>query len=262
MTPRRATRRSTTRDGDARGSSGSISGARTSCRPPTTTSCWRPSIPRSSSTCRSRPRSSPGSTTRCRWPRGCAVAASGNSPLLMGHRLWEETRVALFRQAVDTRRITMRSRGSRPRVFFGDKWVQALVLELCATTSRGFVSSCLWTTASRCPARCWTRGRPQAGARPAQRDDLPLEPTVLRRGERRAAPAHRESSHAARGPTAVDSIANAALFRAHEGTRRGVRGRRGPAGVHDCKANFYNGAATGCALRCTGSTAAPTPPTN
>lgn len=31
------------------------------------------------------------------------LAASGNSPLLVGHRLWEETRIALFKQSVDDR---------------------------------------------------------------------------------------------------------------------------------------------------------------
>jgi hypothetical protein len=31
------------------------------------------------------------------------LAAAGNAPLFLGHRLWEETRVALFKQAVDER---------------------------------------------------------------------------------------------------------------------------------------------------------------
>ena len=31
------------------------------------------------------------------------LAAAGNSPTFLGHRLWEETRVALFQQAVDDR---------------------------------------------------------------------------------------------------------------------------------------------------------------
>ena len=32
-----------------------------------------------------------------------ALAVAGNSPTFLGHRLWEETRVALFKQAVDDR---------------------------------------------------------------------------------------------------------------------------------------------------------------
>jgi hypothetical protein len=34
---------------------------------------------------------------------GPALAVAGNSPTFLGHRLWEETRVALFKQAVDDR---------------------------------------------------------------------------------------------------------------------------------------------------------------
>ena len=59
-----------------------------------------------------------------------ALAAAGNSPLLLGYRLWEETRIALFRQSVDTRTDHELKRGSRPRVFFGDDWVKESVLEL------------------------------------------------------------------------------------------------------------------------------------
>jgi len=34
---------------------------------------------------------------------GPLLAACGNSPLLFGRRLWEETRIPLFEQAVDLR---------------------------------------------------------------------------------------------------------------------------------------------------------------
>ena len=40
---------------------------------------------------------------------GPALAAAGNSPTFLGHRLWEETRVALFKQAVDDRDTAGRS---------------------------------------------------------------------------------------------------------------------------------------------------------
>lgn len=50
------------------------------------------------------------------------LAASGNSPTFLGHRLWEETRVALFKQAVDHRKERGRG-GEPPRVFFGSGWV-------------------------------------------------------------------------------------------------------------------------------------------
>lgn len=59
------------------------------------------------------------------------VAVSGNSPLFLGRRLWEETRVALFRQAVDDRSAA--DDDWRPaRVSFGHGWVRAGALELFA----------------------------------------------------------------------------------------------------------------------------------
>jgi hypothetical protein len=56
-----------------------------------------------------------------------AVALAGNSPTGLGHRLWQETRVALFKQAVDDREAhAMRE----SRVAFGSGWVGESALEL------------------------------------------------------------------------------------------------------------------------------------
>lgn len=56
---------------------------------------------------------------------GPIVAATGNSPLFDGKWLWEETRVALFPQAVDTR-VHARERTSVPaRVPFGHGWIRS-----------------------------------------------------------------------------------------------------------------------------------------
>jgi hypothetical protein len=49
-----------------------------------------------------------------------ALAVAGNSPTFLGHRLWEETRVALFQQAVDDRGVVP---GRVARVGFGTGWV-------------------------------------------------------------------------------------------------------------------------------------------
>ncbi len=51
------------------------------------------------------------------------LAVAGNSPTFLGHRLWDETRVALFKQAVDTRPATTR-RHAPARVSFGEGWIQ------------------------------------------------------------------------------------------------------------------------------------------
>ncbi|MCA9648883.1 MAG: CBS domain-containing protein [Myxococcales bacterium] len=58
------------------------------------------------------------------------LAAAVNSPVLLGRRLWNETRVALFQRSVDARSSHMQARGLRPRVSFGDSWVRESVLEI------------------------------------------------------------------------------------------------------------------------------------
>jgi len=58
------------------------------------------------------------------------LAAAVNSPLLFGHRLWQETRVALFQHSTDTRSRTQLARSQPTRVSFGDKWIENSVVEL------------------------------------------------------------------------------------------------------------------------------------
>lgn len=58
------------------------------------------------------------------------LAAAVNSPLLLGKRLWQETRVALFQRSVDARSQALKARGHRPRVSFGDAWIDKSILEI------------------------------------------------------------------------------------------------------------------------------------
>ncbi len=53
-----------------------------------------------------------------------AIAMAGNSPLFLGKRLWHETRIALFKQAVD-HRAERGKQGRQARVSFGERWTQA-----------------------------------------------------------------------------------------------------------------------------------------
>jgi CBS domain-containing protein len=61
---------------------------------------------------------------------GPLLAAASNSPLLFGRRLWQETRIALFQQAVETRKKNRDIRQTTERVYFGKKWVKDSVSEL------------------------------------------------------------------------------------------------------------------------------------
>ena len=63
------------------------------------------------------------------------LAAAGNSPTFLGHRLWEETRIALFKQSVEDRD----SRGPRrgpPRTALGTGWLRGGALELFTESVR------------------------------------------------------------------------------------------------------------------------------
>ncbi len=61
---------------------------------------------------------------------GPVLAAAANSPVLFGRRLWQETRIALFQQAIDTRSAMPDLREIQPRVSFGTRWVEESILEI------------------------------------------------------------------------------------------------------------------------------------
>ena len=63
---------------------------------------------------------------------GVVLAVAGNSPLLFGRRLWEETRIALFRQSVDDRGDVTGDDWRPARVSFGHGWVRRGAAELFA----------------------------------------------------------------------------------------------------------------------------------
>lgn len=60
---------------------------------------------------------------------GPVLAAAVNSPLLGRYRLWQETRVAVFQQSLDTRSAPF-ERTMVPRVSFGSDWVRESILEI------------------------------------------------------------------------------------------------------------------------------------
>jgi gamma-glutamyl:cysteine ligase YbdK (ATP-grasp superfamily) len=61
-----------------------------------------------------------------------ALAVSANSPFLMEHSLWDETRIALFKQSVDTRGASSREWRRAARVPFGHGWAREGAFELFA----------------------------------------------------------------------------------------------------------------------------------
>lgn len=58
------------------------------------------------------------------------LASAVNSPVLLNHKLWHETRVALFQHSVDTRSLVHKERNQPPRVNFGERWVDESIIEV------------------------------------------------------------------------------------------------------------------------------------
>ncbi len=174
------------------------------------------------------------------------LSAAVNSPLLLGHRLWTETRVALFQWAVDSRSAAHRQRGLRPRVTFGDDWVQSSALEIFKEQIARF-RVFLSTRGDEDPLKALDEGRiPKLTALRFHNG------TVYRwnracygisegkphlRIENRVLPA---------GPTVLDEVANAAFF---FGLMSGVLEEHGDISkamaFDDAKNNFLAGARHG-----------------
>ncbi len=58
------------------------------------------------------------------------MAIAANSPLVFGKRLWHESRIAMFQQAIDTRISHDYIRDYSPRVNFGNKWLDESITEI------------------------------------------------------------------------------------------------------------------------------------
>ena len=63
------------------------------------------------------------------------LAASGNSPTFLGHRLWDETRIAVFKQSVDDRQ-SHEPRRRLARTALGTGWLRGGPLELFTESVR------------------------------------------------------------------------------------------------------------------------------
>ena len=140
------------------------------------------------------------------------LAACVNSPLLLGSRLWHETRLALFQHAVDERSPMHHERNRPARVTFGRDWVRGSIVEVFHEDVARFriiltrdtqENSLLCLEAGKVPelsawrmhnGTVWRWNRPCYGV-------LNGKPSL--RIESRFLPS---------GPTTVDEVANAALF--------------------------------------------------
>ncbi|MEZ4817225.1 MAG: CBS domain-containing protein [Flavobacteriaceae bacterium] len=61
---------------------------------------------------------------------GPVLSICTNSPMLLGRELWSETRIALFRQSIDTRHISLALKDQLPRVSFGTQWATGSIVDI------------------------------------------------------------------------------------------------------------------------------------
>ena len=133
------------------------------------------------------------------------LAAAGNSPVFLGRRLWEETRIALFKQSVEDRDGAGPRRGPA-RAAFGTGWLRGGALELFTESVRRYEP--LLPFVSDTPAG---RGVPPL-------DELRLHQGTVWRWNRAiydpAAGGHLRIEMRAlpAGPTVTDMLANAAFL--------------------------------------------------
>ncbi len=147
-----------------------------------------------------------------------ALAVAGNSPTFLGHRLWEETRVALFKQSVEDRD----SRGPKrrpPRTTLGTGWLRDGALELFTESVR--LHQPLLPFVSVPEAADPEAADPEAAFQvgdPPRLDELRLHQGTVWRWNRAiydpAADGHLRIEMRAlpAGPTVTDMLANAAFL--------------------------------------------------
>ncbi len=58
------------------------------------------------------------------------ISLAANSPIVFGKRLWHESRIALFEQALDTRSTHEHMREQSTRVSFGKDWINDSILDI------------------------------------------------------------------------------------------------------------------------------------
>ena len=166
------------------------------------------------------------------------LAAGVNSPVLFGHRLWQETRVPLFEQSVELGGYAGLAEPSIRRVTFGRGYVSSSLLELFQENLEHY-PVLLPVQLDDAPERfahlrlhngaIWRWVRPLIGFDEAGRAHVRLEQRVL-----------------PSGPTVLDMVANAALYYGlvHALGRQDDMAARN-LGFADTRNNFYAAARDG-----------------
>ena len=177
---------------------------------------------------------------------GPLMAATVNSPILLGRRLWHESRIAVFEYSIDARSEVHQERGLRPRVHFGDHWINESVAEIFKEDIARF-RVLLTTETEDDPLGMVARGEaPRLNA-------LRLHNGTVYRWNRPCYGVHNGVAHLRienrvipSGPTVLDEMANAAFFFGMmAGMSQAYPDIRGHLAFEDVKTNFLAAARDG-----------------
>ncbi|MEQ8706570.1 MAG: CBS domain-containing protein [Phaeodactylibacter sp.] len=175
------------------------------------------------------------------------IAIAANSPIVFGKRLWHESRIALFQQALDVRTTQEHMRQRSPRVSFGTNWLDKSIMEIYKEDIARFrvllsadveEDSIKLLAEGKVPklralqvhnSTVYRWNRPCYGVSPNGKPHLRIENRVI--------PA---------GPTVVDEVANAAFWLgAMEGMHAAYPDIRTKIGWEDAQDNFIKSAKFG-----------------
>jgi CBS domain-containing protein len=178
---------------------------------------------------------------------GPTLALGANSPIVFGRRLWHESRIALFQQALDVRTTHDHLRERSTRVNFGNNWVEHSVLDIYREDLARFRTLISREIDEDVPAKIrrgetplllalrlhnssiYRWNRPYYGISPNGKPHLRIENRIL--------PA---------GPTVVDQIANTAFWTgAMMGCQLHYADIRQKMSWEDARSNFEKAAAFG-----------------
>ncbi len=175
------------------------------------------------------------------------MAIAANSPIVFGKRLWHESRIAMFQQAIDTRTTHNHMRERSPRVSFGKKWLEKSILEIykedisrfrvlissdvsedsLSMIKEGITPSLRALQVHNSTVYRWNR--PCYGISPNGKPHLRIENRVI-----------------PSGPTVLDEMANAALWLgAMKGMNKRVDDVTTRLGFEDARDNFTKAAKFG-----------------
>ena len=179
---------------------------------------------------------------------GPILSICTNSPLLLGRELWNETRIALFTQSIDTRASSYHLHEREARVSFGEDWAQGTAADIFKENILRF-RSILTADLEVDSLEQLSKGEtPKLKA-------LALHNGTIYRWNRpcygvtEGKPHLRiECRYIPSGPTTVDEIANALLWiGVMSGRPERFHDVRREANFKDVKSNFFNAARYGMA---------------